>query len=148
MTSGVRTKRVPSPSIRSILRFGKLTSSGHRRLMLEAMYALPEERDFTVRRGDSSFRVVASGQPAADVLAETDYDLFIVRRVFPHPSRALAEFVASSDSPILVLEESGVLVEDDVRGHANGQVILGRRSGHVPWAGPIDVARECERGTS
>jgi len=118
--------------------------------MLEAMYALPEESDFSLRRGDPAFRIVASGQLAADVQAQSNYELFIVRRVFPHLSNALSDFVASSDSPILVLEESGVLVEDDVRGYASDQVIFGRRSGHVPWAGPIDVAasvtaalREC-----
>jgi indolepyruvate ferredoxin oxidoreductase alpha subunit len=136
----LRTKRVPSPSNPFDPSFWQTDYVGHRRLMLEAMYALSEARDFTLRRGDSSFRVVASGQPAADALAQTSYDLFVVRRVFPSPSNALSDFVASSDSPILVLEESGVLVEDDVRGCARGQVILGRRSGHVPWAGPIAVA--------
>jgi len=136
----LRTKRVPSPSNPFDPLFWQTDYVGHRRLMLEAMYALSEARDFTLRRGDSSLRVVASGQPAADALAQTSYDLFVVRRVFPSPSNALSDFVASSDSPILVLEESGVLVEDDVRGYARGQVILGRRSGHVPWAGPIAVA--------
>jgi indolepyruvate ferredoxin oxidoreductase alpha subunit len=136
---GVRIKRVPSPSDPFDPSYWSTDFVGHRRLMLEAMYALPEEGDFAVRPGNGALRIVASGQPAADVLADSSYELFVVRRVFPHPSRALAEFVASSASPILVLEESGVLVEDGVRGHTNGQIVLGRRSGHVPWAGPIDV---------
>lgn len=136
----IRPKRDLSPSSPFDPSFWQTDFVGHRRLMLEAMFALPEEPDFTLRPGDSSLRIVASGQPAADVLAETNYDVFVVRRVFPCPSAALSSFVASSDSPILVLEESGVLVEDDVRGFASDHVVLGRRSGHVPWAGPIEVA--------
>lgn len=113
---------------------------GHRRLMLEAMSELAETPDFTERPGDlGSLRVVAAGSLAEDVLAGTQLDVLAVRRAFPHPQRALSEFVTASGSPILVLEEGGPMLEDAVGRCATEQTVLGRRTGHVPWAGPVDA---------
>jgi indolepyruvate ferredoxin oxidoreductase, alpha subunit len=111
--------------------------TGHRQLLLEGMRSLPTAQAAERRAGTGRVRVVASGLPAAIVRRETDLDLLTVKRVNPLPTRAIAEYVGASDAPILVLEESGPLLEDEVR---TGAIqTLGRRSGHVAWAGPVDV---------
>lgn len=118
--------------------FWKIDFVGHRRHLLEGLYALPEDEAFRRRRGNSDFRVVASGSLATEALA-TDYDTLIVRRVFPAPAQAIAEFISSGDGPVIVLEDGGPVVEDEVRAQAAGTTVYGRHSGHVPWAGPVDA---------
>jgi TPP-dependent indolepyruvate ferredoxin oxidoreductase alpha subunit len=119
--------------------FWRTDFSGHRRLLLEAIHTLSETDAFEIRHGDAKLRVVAAGEPAAVLRDRSDVELFIVRRVFPCPSRALGEFLAASDAPVLVLEEGGPLLEDEVRAQSGVAAVLGRRSGHVAWAGPVDV---------
>lgn len=119
--------------------FWRTDFSGHRRLLLEAIHTLPETDAFEIRHGDAKLRVVAAGEPASVVRDRSDLELFIVRRVFPCPARALGGFLGASDAPVLVLEEGGPLLEDEVRAQSGGAAVLGRRSGHVSWAGPIDV---------
>lgn len=121
------------------IEFWKTDFTGHRRLLLESIHSLPEDDGYEIRRGSDGLRIVASGQPAADVGDLSEHDVFAVRRVFPIPARALGEFLASATSPILVLEEGGPLLEDEVRAQADGAPVFGRRSGYVAWAGPVDV---------
>jgi TPP-dependent indolepyruvate ferredoxin oxidoreductase alpha subunit len=59
--------------------------------------------------------------------------------MFPCAAVALGEFLRGSSGPVLVLEEGGPLLEDVVRAQAGEAPVLGRRSGHVAWAGPVDV---------
>jgi indolepyruvate ferredoxin oxidoreductase, alpha subunit len=119
--------------------FWKVDFTGHRRLLLEGIHTLPEDDAYDVRRGSSGLRIVASGQPAADARDLCEHDLFAVRRVFPIPAQALGAFLDSASAPILVLEEGGPLLEDEVRAQAGSAQVFGRRSGHVAWAGPVDV---------
>lgn len=119
--------------------FWKTDFTGHRRLLLEAIHSLPEDGMYEIRPGRQGLRIVAAGEPGAAVREATDCDLFLVRRVFPLPVQTLAAFVRSSSAPILVLEEGGPLLEDEVRAQAGSSSVFGRRSGHVAWAGPIDV---------
>lgn len=114
--------------------------TGHRRLLLEGIHSLPEADAYVVRSGRPALRVVASGEPAAAVRDATDCDLFIVRRAFPLPTEALGEFLRDSSAPVLVLEEGGPLIEDEVRAQAREAPVFGRRSGHVAWAGPVDAS--------
>lgn len=112
----------------------------HRQLLLEELYALPETGAYERRPGETALRVVASGGLAAEAIESTQHDVLAVRRIWPWPTAAIAEFVDSASSPILVLEEGGPLLEDEVRANASGQPVFGRRTGHVPWAGSVDAA--------
>ena len=114
--------------------------TGHRQLLLEALQTLPEAGAFSRRGGDTGLRVVASGSLAAEALARTGHDVLVLRRVWPSPADALAGFVGAATTPILVLEEGGPLLEDEVRAHATGQAVLGRGTGHVPLVGTVDAA--------
>lgn len=119
--------------------FWQTDFTGHRRLLLEGLHSLTETDAYEIRHGSPDLRVVASGSAAATIRDHSGDELFIVRRAFPCPANALGEFVRSAQTPILVLEEGGPLLEDEVRAHAGNAPVLGRRSGHVAWAGPIDV---------
>jgi indolepyruvate ferredoxin oxidoreductase, alpha subunit len=120
-------------------RFWRTDFVGHRRLLLEGLRDLPEEDTTVVRSGSRDQRVIATGMPAATVRALSDLDLLAVRRVFPAPAQAIMGFIAQADSSIIVLEDSGPLLEDTVRALAGGRTVYGRRSGHVPWAGVVDA---------
>lgn len=117
---------------------------GHRRALLADLHALPEEGASLRRPGEGPIRVVASGEPGARVLAETGLELLLVRRVVPAPRRSLADFLVGGASPVLVLEDGRTLLEDEARSHLPSAQVLGRRSGHVLWAGPVDVAASVE----
>lgn len=120
--------------------FWKVDFVAHRQQLLEALDGLPEDGTHWTRAGETPVRVVASGLPAAEAIAMTDLDVLALRRVVPAPREALAAFAAQSDAPLLVLEESGPCVEDQLRAVAPERTVLGRRTGHVAWAGPISVA--------
>ncbi|HEY1368147.1 MAG TPA: thiamine pyrophosphate-dependent enzyme [Gaiellaceae bacterium] len=125
-------------------RFWRTDPEGQRRAIVQALEALPEDGAFTRRPGEGDLRVVAAGEPGAQVLASTELDVLLVRRAHPLPAGAIGAFVRESDAPLLVLEDSNPLLEDEVRAAATTRPVLGRRTSQVPWTGPIDVVASIE----
>ena len=112
----------------------------HRQALLDAELAMGETDSVVVRAGDNRLRIVASGQLAAQACSATDFELLQVRRVVPPPRTGIQGFVDSGRTPILVLEEGGVLLEDLVRQRDSAVAVMGRTNGFVPLAGPVDWA--------
>ncbi len=114
---------------------------GQRKRLIAELHALSEEGTTTRRRGAGPRlqRVVACGEPAALAELAGGVDLLVVRRVVPIPRETIAAFVGESTAPVLVLESGHPYLEDFVRGCApRGVEVLGRHTGHVPWAGIVE----------
>ena len=113
-------------------------AEGQRRSLIHDMQALGEAGASSRRAGSGAIRIIGCGDPGAMAMAQTDFDLLMIRRPLPLPWRAIAEFLSVDDRPVLVLEDGAPMIEDAAR-QVRNRSILGRHSGQVPWTGTIDV---------
>ena len=112
---------------------------GHRRMLLRELSGLPD--DGAARRlpeSDAPLVVVASGMAVGQIEGCGLAGLH-VRRVNPLPRPAIERVLSAEHRDVLVLEDGHPLLEDAVRALRVPARILGRRTGHVRWAGPIDA---------
>ncbi|HVC99963.1 MAG TPA: thiamine pyrophosphate-dependent enzyme [Candidatus Dormibacteraeota bacterium] len=123
--------------------FWHTDAEGQRRSLLQAMQALDEDGATTRRDGGGGIRIIGCGEPGAAALAQTSFDLLLVRRVLPLPRHTIADFLSVDDRPVLVLEDGGPMLEEAAR-QVSRQPVLGRHSGQVPWTGIIDVNASVE----
>jgi indolepyruvate ferredoxin oxidoreductase, alpha subunit len=119
-------------------RFWRTDAEGQRRNLLRDLHAMGEEGAAFRRPGDGPIRIIGSGDPGATALSETTLDALVIRRACPLPRRAIGDFLASDQRPVLVLEDGLPLIEEAALQARTGP-IFGRHTGHVPWTGRIDA---------
>jgi indolepyruvate ferredoxin oxidoreductase, alpha subunit len=138
-SAAVQTENRVLPSTKPFdPKFWLTDAEGQRRSLLQDMQALAEDGAAFRRAGSGAIRIIGCGDPGAIAIAQTDFDLLMIRRPVPLPWHTIIEFLSVDDRPVLVLEDGGALIEEAAR-QARNRSILGRHSGQVPWTGSIDV---------
>jgi indolepyruvate ferredoxin oxidoreductase, alpha subunit len=111
---------------------------GHRRMLLRDLRDLPDDTaTHASPHSHAPLRVVASGMAAGDMEGTERMAQLHVRRVVPIPEGAIEQFLLGDTRDVLVVEDGRPLLEDAVRALRPQGRVLGRRTGHVPWAGPV-----------